>query len=95
MAKERRVVASTVAELLGIAEERAREIMAPNGPLAEHVLERTNPHHRTGPKMRVVPLDAVLEWADHHGDTLERWQAAREKSLARRERSAARRGEDG
>lgn len=77
--------------MLGIAEERARELMGPRGPLAEWVLERTNPHHRTGPRMRIVPLDRVLEWADMNGDTLERWQSAREKTMASRDRSASRR----
>lgn len=83
----RRVVASTVAEVLGIAEERARELMGARGPLAEWVVEKPNPHHYSGPKMRIVPLDRVLEWADHNGDLLERWQTAREKSLAKRSRS--------
>lgn len=87
----RRVVASTVAELLGIAEERARELMGANGPLAEWVVEKPNPYHYSGPKMRIVPLDRVMEWVDMNGDTLERWQAAREKSLEKRERGKAKR----
>lgn len=88
------MVASTVADMLGIAEDRARDLMSARGPLAEWVLERTNPHHRSGPKMRIVPLDRVLEWADMNGDTLERWQSARDRTVAARERSVARRARD-
>ncbi|HEX2863587.1 MAG TPA: hypothetical protein VHN99_03375, partial [Deinococcales bacterium] len=85
MGSVRRVVASTVAGLLGISELRARALLGPKGPLAEHVLERPNPHHYTGPKMRVVPLDVVMAWADEHGEVLTRWQAQRDRTNASRD----------
>ena len=40
--------------------------------------------------MRVVPLEAVMAWADEHGEALIRWQSQRDRTAASRERREAR-----